>query len=51
MRNKETVEHQRVMRLSVQQQSYQVDTLHNPRNAAPGDHTHGVNLLQRTCTC
>ncbi|KAK9991229.1 hypothetical protein SO802_026214 [Lithocarpus litseifolius] len=44
-------EHYRVMRLSAQQQSYQVDTPHNPGTAGHGDHTHGVNLLQRTCTC
>ncbi|XP_075633689.1 uncharacterized protein LOC142606185 [Castanea sativa] len=51
MRNKEKVEHHRVTRLSAQQQSYQVDTPHNPGTAGHGDHTHGVNLLQRTCTC
>ena len=51
MRNKVKAEHHRVMRLSTQQQSYQVDTPHNPGNAGNGDHTHGVNLLQRTCTC
>ena len=51
MRNKAKAEHHRVMRLSAQQQSYQVDTLHNPGSAGHGDHTYGVNLLQRTCTC
>ena len=51
MRNKVKAEHHRVSRLSAQQQSYQVDTLHNPGTARHGDHTHGVNLLQRTCTC
>ena len=51
MRNKAKVEHHRVTRLSAQQQSYQVDTSHNPGSAGRGDHTHGVNLLQRTCTC
>ena len=51
MRNKAKAEHYRVTRLSVQQQSYQVDTPHNPGTAGHGDHTHGVNLLQRTCTC
>ncbi|KAM3712326.1 hypothetical protein ACJW31_01G172600 [Castanea mollissima] len=50
MRNKEKAEHHRVTRLSAQQQSYQVDTPHNPGTAGHGDHTHGVNLLQRTCT-
>ena len=47
MRNKAKVEHHRVTR----QQSYQVDTLHNPGTAGHKDRTHGVNLLQRTCTC
>ena len=51
MRNKTKVENHRVMRLSTQQQSYQVDTPHNPGTARHRDHTHGVNLLQRTCTC
>ena len=51
MRNKAKAKHHRVIRLSAQQQSYQVDTLHNPGTARHGDHTHGVNLLQRTCTC
>ena len=51
MRNKGKAEHHSVTRLSAQQQSYQVDTLHNPRIASGGDHTHEVNLLQRTCTC
>ena len=51
MRNKAKAEHHRVTRLSVQQQSYQVDTPHNPGSAGHGDHTHGVNLLQRSCTC
>ncbi|KAK9984305.1 hypothetical protein SO802_033830 [Lithocarpus litseifolius] len=51
MRNKGKAEHHRVMRLSAQQQKYQVDTLHNPGTIGHGDHTHGVNLLQRTCTC
>ena len=51
MRNKAKTENDRVMRLSTQQQSYQVDTPHNPRTAGHGDHTHAVNLLQRTCTC
>ncbi|KAK9994312.1 hypothetical protein SO802_024015 [Lithocarpus litseifolius] len=51
MRNKAKVEHHRVTRLSAQQQSYQVDTPHNLGTAGHGDHTHGVNLLQRTCTC
>ncbi|KAK9985159.1 hypothetical protein SO802_034684 [Lithocarpus litseifolius] len=51
MRNKAKAEHHRVTRLSAQQQSYQVDTPHNPSTAGHGDHTHGVNLLQRTCTC
>ena len=51
MRNKAKAEHHKVTRLSVQQQSYQVDTPHNPGSAGYGDHTHGVNLLQRTCTC
>ena len=51
MRNKAKGEHQRVTRLSAQQQSYQVDTMHNPGTAGCGDHTHEVNLLQRTCTC
>ena len=45
MRNKAKVEHHRVMRLSVQQQSYQVDTLHNPGTGGHRDHTYGVNLL------
>uniref|UniRef100_A0A7N2MTP2 SWIM-type domain-containing protein n=3 Tax=Quercus lobata TaxID=97700 RepID=A0A7N2MTP2_QUELO len=51
MRNKAKVERHRVTRLSAQQQSYQVDTPHNPESAGHGDHTHGVNLLQRSCTC
>ena len=51
MRNKAKAENHKVMRLSAQQQSYQVDTLHNPGTARHGDHTHTVNLLQRTCTC
>ncbi|XP_075665165.1 uncharacterized protein LOC142634789 [Castanea sativa] len=51
MRNKEKAEHHRMTKLSAQQQSYQVDTPHNPGTAGHGDHTHGVNLLQRTCTC
>ena len=51
MRNKAKAEHHRVTRLSAQQQSYQVDTPHNPGSAGHGDHTHGVNLLQRSCTC
>ena len=51
MKNKAKVEHHKVTRLSAQQQSYQVDTLHNPRTIGHGDHTHGINLLQRTCTC
>ena len=51
MRNKEKAEHHKVTRLRAQQQSYQVDTPHNPRTVGGGDHTHGVNLLQRTCTC
>ena len=51
MRNKAKAEHHRVTRLSAQQQSYQVDTPHNPVSAGHGDHTYGVNLLQRTCTC
>ena len=51
MRNKAKAEHHRVMRLSAQQQSYQVDTPHNPASAGHGDHTHGVNLLLRSCTC
>ena len=51
MRNKEKAEHHKVTRLSAQQQSYQVDTSHNPGTARHGGHTHEVNLLQRTCTC
>ena len=51
MRNKAKAKHHRVTRLSTQQQSYKVDTPHNPRTARHRDHTHGVNLLQRTCTC
>ena len=51
MRNKEKAEHHKVTRLSAQQQSYQVDTSHNAGTAGHGDHTHAVNLLQRTCTC
>ena len=51
MRNKEKAEHHKVTRLSAQQQSYQVATSHNPETARHGDHTHGVNLLRRTCTC
>ena len=51
MRNKAKAERHKVTRLSTQQQSYQVDTPHNPGIAGHGDHTHGVNLLQRTCTC
>ena len=51
MGNKVKAEHHRVTRLSAQQQSYQVDTLHTYASAGHGDHTHGVNLLQRTCTC
>ena len=51
MRNKAKAENHRVMRLSAQQQSYQVDTPHNAGITGHGDHTHGVNLLQRTCTC
>ena len=45
MRNKAKVEHLKVTRLSTQQQSYQVDTPHNPGIAGHRDHTHGVNLL------
>ena len=45
MRNKAKATHHKVMRLSTQQQSYQVDTLHNPGSAGAGDHIHGVNLL------
>ena len=51
MRNKVKAEHHRVTRLSAQQQSYQVDTPHNLGTVRHGDHTHRVNLLQRTCTC
>ena len=51
MRNKEKTEHHKVTTLSAQQKSYQVDTSHNPGTAGHGDYTHGVNLLQRTCTC
>ncbi|KAK7825550.1 50s ribosomal protein hlp [Quercus suber] len=51
VRNKTKAKHHRVTRLSAQQQSYQVDTPHNPGTAGHGDHTHGVNLLQRICTC
>ena len=51
MRNKGKAEHHRVTRLSAQQQSYQVDTSHNPGTVGHGDHTHGVNRLQRTCIC
>ena len=51
MRNKAKAEHHRVTRLSVQQQSYQIDTPHTYASAGHGDHIHGVNLLQRTCTC
>ena len=51
MRNKAKAEHHRVTRLSAQQQSYQVDTSHNPGSAGHGDYTHGVNLLQRSYTC
>ena len=51
MRNKAKAEYHRMTRLSAQQQSYQVNTSHNPKTAGHGDHTHGVNLLQRTCTC
>ena len=51
MRNKAKAEHHRVTRLSTRQQSYQVDTPHNPGTAGHGDHTYRVNLLQRTCTC
>ena len=51
MRNKVKAEHHSVTRLSAQQQSYQVDTSYNPGSAAHGDHTHGVNLLQRSYTC
>ncbi|KAK9994209.1 hypothetical protein SO802_023912 [Lithocarpus litseifolius] len=51
MRNKVKAEHHKVTRLSAQAQSYQVDTLHNPGTTGHGDHTHAVNLLQRTCTC
>ena len=51
MRNKAKVEHHRVTRLSAQQQSYQVNTMHNPGTTGRGDHTYEVNLLQRTCTC
>ena len=51
MRNKAKAENHRVMRLSTQQQSYQVNTPHNPGIAGHGDHIHAVNLLQRTCTC
>ena len=51
MRNKAKEGHHRVTRLSTQQQSYQVDTSHTYASAGHGDHTHGVNLLQRTCTC
>ena len=51
MRNKEKAEHHKVTRLSAQQQSYQVATSHNPETTRHGDHTHGVNLLRRTCTC
>ena len=48
MRNKALTEYHRVTRLSAQQQSYQVDTPHNPGSTGGRDHTHGVNLLQRT---
>ena len=51
MRNKAKAENHRLMRLSVQQQSFQVDIPHNPRTAGHGDHKHAINLLQRTCTC
>ena len=51
MRNKVKAEHHRVTRLSVQQQSYQIDTPHIYASAGHGDHIHGVNLLQRICTC
>ena len=51
MRNKVKAKYHRMTRLSAQQQSYQVDTPHNPGSAGKGYHTHGVNLLQRTCTC
>ena len=51
MRNKAKAKHHKVTRLSAQQQSYQVNTLHTYASAGHGDHTHGVNLLQRTCTC
>ena len=51
MRNKAKAEHHRVTRLSAQQQSYQVDTSHNSGSTGHEDHTYGVNLLQRTCTC
>ena len=51
MGNKAKAEHYRVARLSAQQKSYQVDTLHNLGTAGHGDHTHRVNMLQRTCTC
>ena len=47
MRNKKKVEHHKVTRLSVQQQSYQLDTPHSPGTASGGggDHIYGVNLL------
>ena len=51
MRNMAKAEHHRVTRLSTQQQSYQVDTPHNSGTVGHRDHTHGVNLLQRTYTC
>ena len=51
MRNKKKTGHHKVTTLSAQQQSYQVDTPHNPGTAGHWDYTHGVNLLQRTCTC
>ena len=45
MRNKEKAKLHRVMRLSVQQQSYQADTLHNLGTTSGRNHTHKVNLL------
>ena len=36
MRNKKKVEHHKVTRLSVQQQSYQLDTPHSPGTASGG---------------
>ena len=47
MRNKKKVEHHKVTRLSVQQQSYQLDTPYSPGTASGGggDHIYVVNLL------